>query len=217
MEKFCGNCGNQVEEGAKVCGNCGTPVVNDDGKMSVSDVPGISYVDPEKKAKNKKRAKLVLGAGALVIVLVIAFNIISGFVGYKGAVRKVMNAYKDYNVDALVDMSSDLYLFYGDDSYIEYYFEESVSNDLEDFEDRVGHKYKISYEITEAYTVSDRKFNELIDSLSYYEDFDTDIISKIMVVEIEVTAKEGKKTSTKSKELYLTKESGAWKLLYLYD
>jgi len=216
MEKFCGNCGKPVEDGAKVCGNCGTPVENENsGNTRVSTVPGINYVDPEKKAKNKKRVKMVLGAVALVVVFIVAFNIISGFVGYKGATRKIMDAYKDYNIDTLIDMSSDLYLFYGDESYVERYFEESVSNDLENFENRVGHKYKISYEIKEAYTASDRKFNELINSLSYYEEFDPDIISKIMVIEMEVTAKDGNKTATINKELYLTKESGSWKLLYL--
>ena len=216
MGKFCGNCGTQVADGAKVCGNCGTPLVNEGGKMPVSEVPGIDYVDPEKKAKNKKQVKIVLGVAILIVIFMIAFNIISGFVGYKGTVRKIMKAYESYNIDTLIDMSSDLYLFYGDDSYIEYYFAEPVSDDLENFENSVGHKYKISYEITEAYTVSDRKFGALISNLSNYGDFDVDIISKIMIVELEVTAKEGKKTTTINKELYLTRENGSWKLLYFY-
>lgn len=211
MAKFCGNCGKQVEEGAKVCGNCSTPIASENsGNTAIPTIPGVDYVDPEKKAKNKKLIKMVLGAVALIVVLVIAINIISGFVGYKGVVRKTMNAYKNYNIDALVDISSDFFLTYGD---VEYYFEGQISSDHDYFEDRVGHKYNITYEITDSYTLSDRKFSELIYELSYYDDFDTDVISDARVVTLEVTAKDGKKIATLSKELILTKEAGSWKLL----
>lgn len=52
MSKFCGNCGAQLDDAAKVCGNCGTPLeLNNTANASI---PGINYVDPEKRRKQRK-------------------------------------------------------------------------------------------------------------------------------------------------------------------
>lgn len=213
MSKFCGNCGTQLDDSAKVCGNCGTPL--ETNTATNATIPGISYVDPERKAKMKKKVKLFASLAVIVVVAVIAINIISGFVGYKGAVRKIMNAYEDYDLNTIVSMSSELYYFMDDESYADDYFGDIISNDLDSFENQVGHKYKLTYEITDSYKMSDHKYEDLLDTLSYYGDFDADIISKVMIVEVDVTAKEGRDSMTIELKLTLTKEDGSWKLLYL--
>ena len=215
MSKFCGNCGAQLDDAAKICGQCGTPL--NDGTESMQNIPGINYVDPEKKAKTKKRVKLFAGLAVSVVVLIIAINIISGFIGYKGATRKIMNAYKDYNVDTLVDMTSPTIMeiydsFYSTD-YIETYYQNYLSGELDYYEDHAGHNYKISYEITDTYELSERKIDSLFDSISNYLDgFDNDEISKMMVVEVKVTAKDGKNSASKTINICLTKEDGKWNL-----
>ncbi len=214
MARFCGNCGSAVDDNAKVCGSCGTPLETND--KVVSKIPGVQYIDPEKKAKTAKKVKLFFGLAALIIVVVIVFNIVSGFVGYKGAVRKIMNAYEDYDIDTIVSMSSDYYYCMTDENYVEEYFGDIISEDLDDFEEYSGHNYKFSYEITDSYKMAEHKLDDLLDSLSYYEEFDADIIDKVVVVEVEVTAKSKNNDYTKELTLTLTKESGSWKLLYLY-
>lgn len=219
MSKFCGNCGAQLDDSAKVCGNCGTPL-SENSNVS-SSIPGVEYVDPEKKAKNKKRIKKFIGLIAVVVVVIIAINIISGFIGYKGAVRKIMNAYEDYDVDTLVSLTSnirlDVFDILGDD-YATDYYENIVSDDLDYYENTVGHKYKLSYEITETYELTERKVDDLLDSaesyIEYIEDYD---ISKVMVVEVNVTAKEGNKSTDATLTIYLTKENGSWKLFQFDD
>ena len=49
------------------------------------------------------------------------------------------------------------------------------------------------------------------------EDFDIGIVSKVMVVEIEVTAKGKSIDRIETWELILSKEDGKWKLLELTD
>ncbi len=213
MARFCGNCGSAVDDNAKVCGSCGTPL--EANNKVVSKIPGVQYIDPEKKAKTAKKVKTFFGLAALIIVAVIVFNIVSGFVGYKGAVRKIMNAYEDYDIDTIVSMSSDYYYCMTDENYVEEYFGDIISEDLDDFEEYSGHNYKFSYEITDSYKMAEHKLDDLLDSLSYYEEFDADIIDKVMVVEIEVVAKSKNNNYTKDLTLTLTKESGSWKLLYL--
>ncbi len=72
MAKFCGNCGNQLEENVKVCGICGTPVVG----VEVSTIT-------QKKRKNK--IPLLIGAGIVIIGIV---GIVSLFTGSKGVNEK---------------------------------------------------------------------------------------------------------------------------------
>lgn len=53
MAKFCGNCGAQMDDGAKICGMCGTPFVNsgsavpsfDQRQSKVDGIPGVTKAD----------------------------------------------------------------------------------------------------------------------------------------------------------------------------
>lgn len=158
---------------------------------------------------------MVATLSIVVVIAIIAINIISGFVGYKGAVRKIMNAYEDYDLNTIVSMSSELYYCMDNENYADDYFGNIISNDLGNFENQVGHKYKLTYEITDNYVMPEHKYQNLLDTLSYYDEFDSDIISKVMVVELDVTAREGRDNLTIHLELTLTKENGSWKLLYM--
>lgn len=215
MAKFCGNCGTQLDDSARVCGNCGTPLANSNNGAT-DNIPGVEYGDPAKKAKQSKIIKLGVALVALIVVTVIVINIVSGFVGYKGMVRKFMAAYEDYDVDALASMTSDLRLDvfdkYGDDYYEDYY-ENIIYNALDYFEEEVGHDFKLSYKITDAYKMTERKVDKMFEvAEEYVEDPEDYGISEVMSIELEVTAKSGKKTETKDLELCIVKESGKWKL-----
>ncbi len=210
MAKFCGNCGTQLEDTAKICGQCGTPL---DGASA--NIPGLKIADTEKQQKMKKTVKRVFGLIALVLVAVIAFNVVSKFTGYNGLLRKVMNAYEDYDIDALISLSSDMY-FYGEEDWVEYYFEHTVGDDLDSFESSVGHSYKLSYEVNETYTLSERKLDDMLDQIEYtYYDFDVSIIEKVVVADLTVTAKQGSKSVSRDMNIIMSKEDGSWKLLYI--
>ncbi len=210
MAKFCGNCGTQLEDSAKICGKCGTPL---DGVST--NIPGLKIADPEKQKKMKKTGKLVMGLAALVIVAMIAFNIVSQYTGYNGLLRKVMTAYKNYDIDTLISLSSDMY-YYGEEDWVEYYFEYNVGEDLDSFESSVGHSYKLSYEVNETYVMSERKVDELLDEIEYtYTDFDVSVIDKIVVADLTLTAKQGSKSVNRDMNIIMTKEDSSWRLLYI--
>lgn len=209
MAKFCGNCGAQMDDNAKVCGQCGTPV---DSGIKASPV---KIVDLEKKKKNKRIFKIAVTLILVVIVAVTAINVISKFTGYNGLFRKVMVAYEEYDIDTLVSLSSDIY-YYDEDDYVEYYFENIVGTTLDSFESSVGHSCQLSYEVNETYTMSERKTKETLEEIEYaYPDFDVDIIEKIVVFNITLTAKQGSKSVKKDLNITMSKENGTWKLLYI--
>lgn len=209
MAKYCGNCGAKMNDNAKVCGRCGTPV---DGSVTTSSV---KIVDPEKEKKNKKIFKLAV---ALILVMAVAlttFNVVSKFTGYNGLIRKVMAAYETYDIDTLVSFSSDIY-YYGEEDYVEDYFENVVGTTLDSFELSVGHNYQMSYEIKETYTISERKTNEILEGIEYsYPDFDVSIIKELVAFDITVTAKQGGKLDNRDLNVTMSKENGSWKLLYI--
>ena len=210
MAKFCGNCGTQLEDNAKICGKCGTPL---DGASA--NIPGLKVTDPEKQKKMKKTVKSVVILAVLAVVAVIAFNIVSQYTGYNGLLRKVMTAYEKYDIDTLISVSSDMY-FYGEEEWVEYYFENNVGNDLDSFESSVGHSYKLSYEVNEIYTLPERKLDEMLSEIEYtYADFDVDTIEKIVIADLTVTAKQGSKSVNQDMNIVMSKENGKWKLLYI--
>lgn len=210
MAKFCGNCGTQLEDDVKICGKCGTPL---DGVPT--NIPGLKVTDPEKQKKRKKTVKLVVGLVALVVVAVIAFNVVSQYTGYNGLLRKVMTAYENYDIDTLIFLSSDMY-YYGEEDWVENYFDYSVGSDLDYFESYVGHDYKLNYDVQEVYMLSKRKMDTLIGTIeSSNSDFDINTISQVEVADVEVTAKEGKSSVSMSIQVTMTKENGKWKLLYI--
>ena len=209
MARFCGNCGAQIDENAKVCGQCGTPV-EDSTKM-----PPVKVVDSEKKKKNKKIFKAMIALALVAVVAVTAINVVSKFTVYNGLLRKVMTAYEGYDIDTLVSLSSDIY-YYGEEDYVESYFENSVGSALDSFETSVGHSYQFSYEVNETYTMSERKTKEVLDGIEYtYADFDVSIIEEMVVSDITVTAKQGSKSVERDLNITMSKENGTWKLLYI--
>lgn len=204
MPRFCGNCGAKLEENAKVCGYCGTPVNPVEKKIA-----GVEY------GKKKGHAKLVMVMIVLLILIVFGFNVILSYTGCKGLIRQVMKAYKEYDIDTLVEISSGMYAD-GMEDIAAYYFEYTVGDDLDTYEDAVGHKYKLSYEINEIYTMSERRLSELLNNISEkYPAFDVNTIQKVKVAELTVTAKEGSRSSEYALQLIMSKEEGSWKLMYI--
>lgn len=208
MARFCGNCGAQLDDDAKVCGQCGTPIDGNPVKAV-----GLKTANPEKKKKQKK----MIALGILVVAAIVGVKIALGFVGTNGLVRKVVAAYKDYNIDALIDISSNVYDYdQREKTYADEYFEYAVGQTIDKFESSVGHNYKLSYTVDEIYTMSQRKMDVLLQDIEQaYPEFDVDMISEISVADVKLTAKQGSKTASRNVTITMSKEGKAWRLLYL--
>lgn len=210
MAKFCGNCGTQLADNAKICGQCGTPL-----NGTSSNIPGLKVVDHEKRKKRKKMGKRIVTLVALVIVAVIAFNVVSQYTGYNGLLRKVMTAYKEYDIDTLISLSSDMY-YYGTEDYAESYFKNSIGYVLDSLEDSVGHSYRFTYEVNEIYTLSNRNLETVLDDIAWsYPEFNTSIIDKVVVADVIIKAEQGKNWTERYLEITMTKENGTWRVLYI--
>lgn len=209
MGKFCGNCGAPLDDDAKVCGQCGTPV-----NESFPDDINFNPADIGKGKKMKKRIKTIAICFVLIVVVVVGINIGSNFVGKKGLIRKAMKAFEEYNIGTIVSLSSDIYYYYGDEDAVESYFENSVGQMLDEFEDTIGYNYKLSYKINEIYEVSERRERDLFESFrSVFSELDVSMIDKVSMADITLTIKQGERSLNKSLQITMTKEGKDWKLL----
>lgn len=204
MAKFCGNCGARWEDDVRVCGKCGTPF---------GDVRGPS---PVKVNQAKKIVKTAIILALVAAILLAAWSVGSSFIGKKGLIRQVMNAYKADSVYDLVDLSSDVYYYsyYSDDA--EDYFEDRLDNIVEYFDSTVGYDYKLSYKINGIRTLSDRQLNNNLDEIAdYYDGFNVGSIEKMAIAEVTLTAKQGSRHVDRVMEITMTKEADGWRLLYI--
>ena len=213
MAKYCGNCGSKMQDNAKVCGVCGTPFANAAKTPNMDKV--VPELEQEKRKKIKKFVRLCVTLIAVIAVIGIVFSALNAFTGRKGLVRKTMKAYEDYDIEALVDMSSDLN-YYGGVDYAESYFMSEVGYAIDNFEYQLGHNYKLSYEVNEIYTLSKRSMEtELKDLAWMYPDFDISMIKKLAIAEVTVTARKGNEAISMELEIMMSKEHGKWKLIYI--
>lgn len=204
MAKFCGNCGARWEDDVRVCGKCGTPF---------GDVRGPS---PVKVNQAKKIVKTAIILALVAAILLAAWSVGSSFIGKKGLIRQVMNAYKADSVYDLVDLSSDVYYYsyYSDDA--EDYFEDRLDLIVDYFDSTVGYDYKLSYKINGIHTLSDRQLNnELDDIADNYDGFNVGSIEKMAIAEVTLTAKQGSRHVDRVMEITMTKEDDGWRLLYI--
>lgn len=212
MSKFCGNCGAQLDDSAKICGYCGTPL-SGQATNKTSSIPGVvNKASQEKMANTTALIKKGIIGIVAVVVLILVLNVVSSFTGYKGVVRKVVNAFEDYDMKTLTACASDLN-YYNDYTDWDDVFEYRVSSKLDYYEDMLGHNLKISYKILDSYKMDDRNKNALIERYEN-EGVDVDKVKTVRVVELELKIKGSKSTSTFTKDnMVLIKEGGKWKVL----
>lgn len=213
MAKFCGHCGAQLDENARVCGYCGTPVNGVPKKIKGINVE--NHIQKERNRKIKRTAKIITFLAVLLMIAVVVVKVVTRFTGYNAVIRKTMKAYKSYDIEELVTISSDLY-YYGSEDEVDYYFKNVVGNDLDYFETNVGHNYKLSYKIKDTYELSERKLDILREDIKYqYNNFDGNKIEKAVTAEVLISAANKENVETLNKNIVITKENGSWKLLYI--
>ena len=66
------------------------------------------------------------------------------------------------------------------------------------------------------YSPAERKLKDMMENIEYkYPDFNIELIEKVVVADITVTAKQGSKTMDQKVKLIMSKENDAWRLLYI--
>lgn len=206
MANFCGNCGMQLEDDARVCGNCGTPYEGDVEKST-----GIA---PQTKKKIKKIAILSVIGAVVIVIGIISINVISYMTGYERTINTYCEAINEYDVDKALSVVSEAGMSL--DTTVDYdkAFASMISSMLDSYESQVGHDAKVSLNIVDSYKLNDRKFQNFITMLENTYKYDTSGISEIQCVSIKTTITGSNSSKTlNTSDAYLLKENGKW-LIY---
>lgn len=111
MAKFCGNCGSQQPDNARVCGNCGAPFAApvQNGAPRQAPRPVNNNIDPAKKANLMKWGKLAAMALAAIVVIGLLIGIIGGGGSPKSVAKKFVNALEKGNEKKVMALLTDVY------------------------------------------------------------------------------------------------------------
>lgn len=210
MVKFCGNCGEKLDAGDRVCGQCGTPVPGE-GNSGFG-----GKINPAAKRKMKKAIKTAIIILVIMAVVVAAGLVAFNMIGSRGLTHKTIRAYEKYDIDTILENSSEVYYYSGYEDEAEDYFELVVGEGLDYYETETGHNCKYSYDIKEMFTLPERKYDTLLSELEVvYPDYDVDLIQEVAVANLTVTAKQDNRSATGEVSITMTKESDGWKVLYI--
>ncbi len=223
MAKFCGNCGTQAEDEARVCGNCGTPFEEENiggyGETSSYYQPVDNPMTTGQQDNMKKIIALVVGVVAVALIAWGAISVVNNFTGINGMVRKVVKAYETGDASKLERHISDYLKEASEESSYDMVesLEDMIEYKVDNFDEEAGSNYKIKYEISKKKDLSDKKVEEFKETLEKFLDnldldFDDDEITAVKDVKVKMTAKGSEGTEKETIEIRFVKEKGRWKL-----
>ena len=221
MSNYCTHCGAQLEEDAKFCAACGMAVGgikrgNSQRKNSWRGTAGNFNSGEKCRQRTLKRIGLI-SAAAIILSIVLCIVLLGGG-GYKGMVKKVVAAIEEQDVNALMDLSSDLYYGRKDDyEECEYFYNREVENLTEHFEEEVGRRYTLKYEIDRVRSATKKEKDAMLEGLSYegYDEKAIKAVKEIKIVSVILTAKNGRRSEDQEETMAVAKEKGGWKLLVI--
>lgn len=209
MAKFCGNCGYQSDDTAVVCGNCGTPL------------EGAAPVAAKKFTLDPKLVKFGgLALAAIVVIVVLCIVLFSG--GYKGVIDDYLDALAAEDGATYLELATPWKLEQNKESDLKKSFKEAAKDTIEDLEDEYGSDIQFSFNVTDTDVYDDEDLEDYADYIAEdIEDWeeendkdseiDAEKISKVMLVECDVTVKGSKKTKKEvNVDFLLVKYDGHW-------
>lgn len=212
MARFCGNCGAEVEEDAKVCGNCGVPL---DGESA----PDIDTGEQKLNLRSidfKKYIPVAVGVIIAVVVLFVVVNVVKNNTGYRATLNRAFDSVAKGDVNGVINEMSSYVEDVYDDGYgdIEDVYEKRIDDILDHLEDEVGANPKISYEVKKASKLSDRKLEKLKEEMENMDDnYDGDDIKSAYNIDIKLNVKGPDDDYHENvNDIIVLKEAGAWKI-----
>lgn len=207
MAKFCGTCGFQNDDNAKICGNCGAMFPETKTPMN-NPLESLKNMTPEKKEKVKKYGTYACAGVAGLIVLIIVISILSGF-GAKGTAKKFMKAY----LTNKPSKAASLYYLSGDDvskDDVKEQWEDRCEFMRDALEEEFDGKPSVSIKVSKKTKLSDRAVKALNERL---EDNDAPTIKKAVYFKVRVTAKRKGDSETETFGVLVVKQKGKWRVM----
>lgn len=212
MSKFCGKCGFQLDDDARVCGQCGN-VVSEEVSANSS---GYS------SAGKKSSKKIIVGIVATVAVITVAIIVIMNIIGsnsYKSVIDTYINSsLKTADATAVMELFPDEFLSYAlkKENMSRREAADELQEQLDktvDMIDSYCDDWSVSYEITDTHDSSKADIRLLSEDCEDLYGF-TVSDEKEVTVEVSVSANvDGEiKDQTQDRDITLIKVGNSWYL-----
>lgn len=212
MSKFCGKCGSQLDDDARVCGQCGN-VVSEEVPTNNS-----GYSSTRKKGSKK----IIIGIVATVVVITVAIIVIMNIIGsnsYKAVIDTYINSsLKTADATAVMELFPDEFLSYAlkEENMSRREAADELQEQLDNAVDMIDSycdDWSVSYEITDTHDSSKADIKLLSEDCEDLYGF-TVSDEKEVTVEVSVSANvDGEiKDQTQDMDITLIKVGNSWYL-----
>ena len=212
MSKFCGKCGAQLDNDARVCGRCGNVVSEDISLNNIGD-------SPQKKRRTKK---LFIGVVATVAVMAVAIVVFVNIIcsnSYKAVIDTYINSnLKNADATAFMELFPDEFLSYvlREENMSRREAADELQKQLDSSVNMIDSYYNdwsVSYEITDTHDSSNADIKLLSKDCEDLYGF-TVSAEKEVTVEVLVSATVDGETKEKTQDIDITliKVDNSWYL-----
>lgn len=226
MAKFCGHCGAEMADEAKICGACGVPFEEDVAPVqnSVETAPVASAVKKIGNFSLDKKFLPVIGAAAVALIAVIALLISLVFGGgYKSAIDNYLDVTVRGKAAKIDDLAPKAYWdWYEDenDESLKDIKEEYKDNwdDMKDtLEDEYGKRVRVSYKIKDKDKLSKKKVELIAEALNDQYDIREKSVKKAYELEVEMKIKGSEDGDEEESNLTVIKIGTKWYVASCYQ
>lgn len=213
---FCRKCGAEIEEGAKFCIRCGTPVAGDGAAGNPAANTAV------KSGGEKKDNRKWFGIGAIALVCIAIWGLISLFKGSGGGLDSPEEAFDTYfegfwghDFDLMLSVSPDFEVKYeGGESAVRAQLQKNYDNQVRDY---VSNGYRFTFKAT-GHTMLDKDEVKRVEK-EMSEAYDARIkLSAAAIIDYNIIMKyEGTEKVSSLSSGYAVKYKGKWYYLNVAD
>ncbi len=219
---FCGNCGAQNPDDARVCAMCGTPLETLETEAPAADAPEFSTFPETVQTAAAKKRNTAIGIGvvaaiALVVIIAIAAVVLTGKPAYVKTVEKYFSAVVKEDAKKLVSVLPPEYVeenledSFDDRQEMLEIMEENLADVVDGMEDQFGEKIKVKCKVRKDKELGTREVKNLKETYESYYDLDLDI-KEARELKVRVTMSGTEDEDSANMEIIVMKIGGKWYL-----
>lgn len=205
MAKFCGNCGAEMADDARICGSCGTLMEEVD-------------VVPAPATKKKLTPVVAVAVIAVVAVLIACLLPAFGVVGYKKAVKNMMDVnfkgkISESKIEKLAPKEFWDYLEDEEDTELDDVVEmyEEAWDETKDYnEEEYGDNWRVTYKIESKKKIKDSKIKKIARALNDQYDIKKSSVKKGFDLKVEWEIKGSEDDEDDTLKFAMLKIGGKW-------
>ncbi|MBQ3969767.1 MAG: hypothetical protein II685_04730 [Clostridia bacterium] len=187
------------------------PPVNYANSSALPPVDSAHRAAPYGRGRGSaKKVIIALAAFAAAVGGVLYYYIF--FMGYRSVVSDFEKYYTNYDYESIVDNYSEIVYYDNKNNFamLDNIVKTTLDTTYDYFDEELGTDYRVRYTTVDTFEMTDKEKDDYLSDTNYPEK--EELVEKIRVVEITMTAKKDSHEAFADIELTLSKENGKWQI-----